>query len=225
MTAAQVTQEIRQLIWELVRVSLCVRQHEPVLRTAAGGVEVVTISGDVILSTGMGRGEKYAESWQRMSEGDVFHLKMIDGALVQMLYTFVRGDLVKHRLAFFPRPRQHSFDSEPEIYESDEIYADIVGEGLAHVPVRFDFNRDDPANCAVDHPVSHLSLGQYPNCRIPVSAPLSPRTFMGFVLRSFYYRAYQGAAASIHLATHSFPKTLADAEAAIHYFAVPHQEA
>ncbi len=222
MTAANVTQEIRQLIWELVGVSLCVRQHEPALRVAAGGVEVVAISGDVSLSNGMGRGERYADSWQRMAEGDAFHLKMIDGALVQMLYTFIGGTLVKHRLAFFPRPRQHSFDNEPEFYELDELFADIVGEGLVHVPVRFDFTRDDPANCAIDHPVSHLSLGQYPNCRIPVSAPLSPRTFMGFVLRSFYFRAYREAAAAIQLETHSFPRTLVPEEAATHHVSVPH---
>jgi hypothetical protein len=40
------------------------------------------------------------------------------------------------------------------------------------------------------HPASHLTLGQYENCRIPVSGPLGPNSFGMFILRNFYCRAY-----------------------------------
>jgi len=186
---------------------------------------MVTISGDVSLNLGMAQGEPYATSWQNIEHGEVFHLQMIDGALVQMLYTFQNSVLLKHRLAFFPRPRVLTFDSDSEVYELDEIYADIVGEGIAHVPIRFDFNQNDPANVPLHHPPSHLTLGNYPNCRIPVSAPLSPRTFMGFILRSFYHNAYRLSEDAIQLATQPFPKTLFDEEAHSHYFSVPHEVA
>lgn len=221
MTVNEVAHEIEQLIWELVAVSLCDAQKSPARKTAPGGREAITIPGDVELSEGMGVDEPYDVVWKRMSDGGIYHLRMVDGALVQMLYSFVNGALVRHRLAYFPPPHLLSFDGDWQIYEDDELYGDIVGEGLVHVPLRFDFNLNDDANAAVGHPVSHLSLGQYPNCRIPVSAPLSPRTFMGFILRNFYHRAYTVHHAGIHLATHTLPKTLAEAEDGLLHIAVP----
>jgi len=38
----------------------------------------------------------------------------------------------------------------------------------------------------VTHSKSHLTLGDAKDCRIPVSAPLTPYRFLDFILRNFY---------------------------------------
>ena len=40
------------------------------------------------------------------------------------------------------------------------------------------------------HPHSHVTLGQYTNCRIPAYGPISPLLFMQFILENFYNSYY-----------------------------------
>ena len=114
---------------------------------------------------------------------------MLDGGLIQMFYTFKAGILASHRLAYFPSPSLEAYQNEPELYEEDEIYADILAKNVVAFPIRFDFDNNDKLFKPVSHPKSHLTLGQYKNCRIPVSAPLSPIVFMKFILRNLYSTA------------------------------------
>ncbi len=109
-------------------------------------------------------------------------MKLADGALVQLLYETHDDKIVSHRLAMFPSRDLESFQNEPELYQSDNIFADILSRSIVTFPVRFDYNRSDIQG----HPNSHLSLGQYKNCRIPVYGPIMPKTFINFILKSFY---------------------------------------
>ena len=72
----------------------------------------------------------------------------------------------------------------------DELYAEIIMRNIVPFPLRFDFDSRTEVVQELEHPVSHLSLGQYKNCRIPVSAALTPFYFISFVLRNFYHTAY-----------------------------------
>ncbi len=111
------------------------------------------------------------------------------GALVQMMYTFKGNTLIYHRLAFFPSPYFEDFQNEPESYELDEIYTDIIAKNIIPFPLRFDFHPD--MHQEIEHPKSHLTLGQFKNCRIPVAFPLSPYVFISFILRNFYNTAFR----------------------------------
>ena len=68
------------------------------------------------------------------------------------------------------------------LYETDCIYSDIISKSVVSFPIRFDYNRNQIPN----HPRSHLTLGQFKNCRIPVYGPLCPNVFMNFILQNFY---------------------------------------
>jgi hypothetical protein len=59
------------------------------------------------------------------------------------------------------------------------------------------------------------TLGQYPNCRIPVNAPISPTRFIKFVLRNFYYTAFHAGNLETIDSTFKFGETLTVAERAI----------
>jgi hypothetical protein len=114
---------------------------------------------------------------------------MLDGALIYLSYRFVNGDICEHSLCFFPSPDLELFQNDPELYTSDEIYADVVARNIVPFPIRFDFNNDETRFVEIHHPYSHLTLGQYANCRIPVCSPLGPLTFGAFILRNFYNTA------------------------------------
>jgi len=44
----------------------------------------------------------------------------------------------------------------------------------------------DERHRVLEHPKCHHTLGDWPECRIPVSAPVPPAIFVDFLLRSFY---------------------------------------
>jgi hypothetical protein len=69
----------------------------------------------------------------------------------------------------------------------------------------------------VKHPKAHLTLGQYPNCRIPVNAPMSPARFIKFLLRNFYHAAFHAAQLDHIDSTYQFAETLTVNERAITY--------
>ena len=51
------------------------------------------------------------------------------------------------------------------------------------------FDYDPKSSIKIEHPSSHLTIGQYKNCRIPVSLPITPNIFIDFILRNFYNTA------------------------------------
>lgn len=146
---------------------------------------------------------------------------MIDGALISLLYRFQGNELVSHRLSFFPAPDLEVFQNEPELYSVDEMYLDILDQRVVTVPLRFDFDSGD-AFIPVEHPKSHLTLGQYENCRIPVSSAVSPFQFMDFILRNFYHTAHTKFCERLTRYSDRFEKSiLPEEEALIHVCTSP----
>ena len=135
---------------------------------------------------------------------------MLDGALIQLQYTIVGGRVEKHRLAFFPSPDLSEYQNSPEIYETDEIYADVVMRNIVSSPIRFDFDRA----AFVDdiHPMSHMTIGQYKNCRIPVGGPLSPYLFIHFILKAFYNTALRKCSDGLTRFKYTFEPTITTRE-------------
>ncbi len=137
------------------------------------------------------------------------------------MYVFVGGVLERHRLAFFPAPHLEEFQNNPDIYLEDEIFADIVAKSIVPFPVRFDYDTRDGIHCELTHPKSHLSLGQYENCRIPVTAPMTPFGFIDFVLRNFYHTAFDRYAEKLPPRGGSFEESILPAERGVVHVVVP----
>ena len=137
----------------------------------------------------------YNEIYSKLEETKNFNIKMIDGGIFQLLYEFEFDKLIKHRLAFFPTNFILDYDNFYNYYEKDsyeyEIYKDMIGDNMVRFPIRFDYA---PEQCIdMEHPKSHLHLGQYENCRIPIVSPLSPNIFFRFILMNFYNRIYKSS--------------------------------
>ncbi|WP_413469461.1 DUF2290 domain-containing protein [Qipengyuania gaetbuli] len=188
MKIGQIVNQINDIISTLVKEGLSDHQTFPSQKTS-GEQTLITIGDSPDLSVSL-RDLPYHEVYHALRSSVSYHIRMLDGGLIQFLYTFEKGSLAKHRLALFPSPILEIFDSDPELYMKDELFADIVGKHSVKFPVRFDFSADPKDHKDPDHPRSHLTLGQYKGCRIPVQAPLTPYRFIQFVLRNFYNSVY-----------------------------------
>ena len=167
------------------------------------------------------RRESYAERYADYSMRRNYIARMIDGALLQVSYEFGRGQLRRHRLAFLPSPTLPEYSIEPELYDQDPLFSEIIDRGSHPVALRFDFD-DDPATVKpLSHPASHLTLGQYARCRIPVEAPLTPTHFFDFLLRSFYSIESKSFADSLPSRRDVFRSTLDSADKGIVHLGLP----
>ena len=154
----------------------------------------------------------YKEVYEELSKSGCFNVKMLDGALIAFRYRFMNGSIVEHCLTYFPSPDLECFQNDPEIYSLDEIYAEVVARNIVPFPVRFDFSADEGKYREIDHPYSHVTFGQYENCRIPVCSPITPAVFCEFILRNFYNIAYKRYSESIPRSKVGFPSTISPIE-------------
>lgn len=164
----------------------------------------------------------YSDIYEELRKSRCYNVLLPDGALLQMSYLYRADALLQHRLAFFPAPHLEDFQSNPDIYLQDEVYAEVVSKNVVPFPIRFDYDVSPGVPKALLHPCSHLTLGQYENCRIPVTAPVTPYWFTDFVLRNFYNTAFVKYADSLpKLGHHCFSESIAIAERRVIHIAVP----
>lgn len=207
-TLDSVRKEIFDLTAQLVEVGLCSDQNFPSTKTYPsddGAITDLTVSGVDEISSAL-RQRPYAEIYDGLRGKRAYNILMIDGAMIQLRYRFRGPALLKHVLAFYPSPNLIEYQNDPEIYELDLLYADVISKDVVTSPIRFDF--DDAAFQEFVHPKSHFTLGQYKNCRIPVSSALTPYRFINFVLRAFYNTPFRAYCAAWRGTAMDFPGTV-----------------
>jgi hypothetical protein len=207
MTPKQTLNQITELTEALVGLSLSNEQNFPTTKgkpTAAFEISVSTAAGMSVALKNMAYRDIYGE----LEKAGCFNVKMIDGALVSLRYRFQSGAICEHSLSYFPSPDLEQFQNEPEIYLDDEVFADVVAKNIVPFPIRFDYSSDEEKFEDVHHPYSHLTLGQYKNCRIPVCSPLGPLVFGGFILRNFYNTAFRKYSATFPTSKFGFTNTI-----------------
>ncbi len=171
------------LLSSLIKSGVIDDQNFPVLRQLSTHEWEVSFVGADHISIAMGD-IAYEEIHHELAAKRSYNAKLIDSGLLQLSYRFQDDRLTNHRLAYYPSPSLRPFRDDPDSYMSDERFLDIVSRRMVPFPIRFDY--DTAAAQEIDHPHCHLTLGDVQGCRIPVSAPLSPRWFIEFVLRNFY---------------------------------------
>lgn len=218
MTPRTAFKQVQRLTAHLVETGLVDDQQFPVWRES--DVVEITFGNAGYMSVALG-GTPYAEVYSDFVRHRVFNAKLLDGALIQMMYLFADGALRQHRLAFFPSPHLERFERDPESYEADRMYADIVARSVLPLPIRFDYDSRDERHVDLAHPKSHLTLGEYAHCRIPVTAPLTPHRFVDFILRSFYRTPSGDLAAALPRLPGTFAGSMTSAERSVLHVIVP----
>ena len=219
-TPHQIEKQINAFIKYLVETGLADDQNSAFQRSGRGNLVQVAFDTAEHVSVAL-KDRSYNEIYQYLVRERAYHAKMLDGALIQMMYLFDGVTLQRHRLAFFSAPHLEDFQNSPDIYLDDEIYADVVARNIVPFPVRFDYDARDGHHRELVHPKSHLSLGQYDNCRIPVTAPMTPFWFIDFILRNFYHTASDRHADRLPAQDGSFAESILPAERGIVHIVVP----
>ncbi len=184
--------QINKVTEQIISLELCNDQNFPSINQDTGGFEIIDISKKNRTTTSIFQKKiPYKEMYSYLSKHRIYNIKMIDGALIHFQYIFRNNMIERHRLTFFPSPSLELFQNYPELYLEDEIYNDILDYRVVTVPLRFDFDSREHVTEPILHPISHLTIGQYENCRIPVSAALTPLQFIKFILMNFYNNAYE----------------------------------
>jgi len=209
--------EIQRITGKLISIGLSVAQNFPTTAFVRDSGQIIAYEGIQDLSIAL-KNIDYKEIYDELEKGKNYNIKMVDGALIQFLYTYKRSELVAHRLAFFPSPYLAEFQNNPEIYQEDAVYADIIAKNILPVPIRFDYDPDNHQE--LDHPKCHLTLGQFKNCRIPVCSPITPSTFISFILRHFYNTGYRNFTEDINFATQLFDETITIREQKVLHMAI-----
>ena len=215
-TPAETLRAINRLVAYLLETSLADDQSFAFQLTGSNGTVEVTFSESGYVSIAL-KNLAYREIYYQLVQDHAYNAKMLDGALIQMMYRFSNGTLQSHRLAFFPSPDLEEFQNNSDIYIEDEIYADVIARNIVPFPLRFDYNVQE----GHIHPKSHLTLGQYEHCRIPVTGPLTPSRFIDFILRNFYHTAFNKYADSLPSPRDSFDKSIRPEEERIVHIMVP----
>lgn len=220
MTPTEAVTSIRNITSELIKVGLSEEQNYPTKRNVQGGGTSIAYAGFKDISIAL-KNTSYEEIYNTLEANKQYNIKLIDGGLVQLLYFFEgRTKLKKHNLAYFPSPSYEPFQNDPEMYLNDSVlFTDMIQKSILPVPVRFDYDPSPDAVIDVEHPSSHMTLGQYKKCRIPVSSPICPNNFIMFILRSFYNTAVLGQ--NINFRTQSIPTTITQKETGCMHVTVP----
>ena len=221
-TANRIMVEINDRIRRLVEVGLADRFHLGFLRRMGRRVEI-TFPNAAHVSLSL-KAVEYADVYRGLAHEGTYNVKMLDGALIQMTYDFSDNRLQRHRLAFFPAPHLHEFQNDPDVYLDDELHGDVIARDVVPFPLRCDYDARDSRHVDVAHPKSHLTLGQYEHCRIPVSAPVTPHWFIDFVLRNFYHTPSRRYADEMPPGGAAFDDSVSPAERRIVHVVIPKRE-
>ena len=138
----------------------------------------------------------YAEIYKICCEKEAYNFMFIDGSLIQLMYRLDRRSqkIIAHRLAYLPNPNVEIYSNnenfDEDYYHSLDMFSEFIDKSSFPVPVRFDYDIDENYYVEGTHTYSHLTLGNYKNCRIPVNIPLTPYKFIDFILKNFYNDKY-----------------------------------
>lgn len=209
-------QSIYKITSKLITIGASVEQNFPTEKKVQG-LSIISWGESNNLSVAL-KNISYDQIYDALQQENNYNIKLLDGALLQLMYTFEMNKLISHRLAFFPSPYLEVYQNDPEIYEHDELYADIISKSITPFPIRFDFNCSDELHIEFDHAKSHMTLGQYKNCRIPVSSPIGPNLFIDFILRNFYSGIYKRYSSEEAILVNQFENTITTNERKLLHF-------
>lgn len=197
--------EINKILSFFIENNIAIDQNFPKIITGSNEVSRLTFEKSTDSSSVM-RNLPYDKIYNQIIENRDFSIRLLDNSVVQMEYIFERKKIAKHRLSFYPCPYLQNYQENPDIFEVESVYSEMYEGYVVPSPIRFDY---DPSAFEEDiHPSSHVTFGQYRNCRVPVYAPISPYLFLEFLVRAFYNDYHSLFKEKIPKSIVKFPKSI-----------------
>ena len=217
-----IKEDIDSLIANLIEKGICDDSNFSAVRSSGRNQTDITFHGAEHVSIALGEVE-YTEIYRELGNKRSYNMKLIDGALLQLMYRIEDGKLRQHRLAFYPSPNLPSFRDASNAYMQDELFFEIIQRRIIPFPLRFDFDTREGVYSDVTHPKVHLTLGDVEGCRIPVSAPLTPRWFIEFILRNFYQTEAHDFIKNLPKHKIRFPASITENEMKLVHLVIPYE--
>ena len=133
---------------------------------------------------------KYEEEYYDMLSRGVYTFLMVDYTMLQYFNIYSRDTLVKQNIGYVQSPYDVPYDLvevEEEEEENEKVLTKICDLG-SYTRMRFEYDPDNFEN--IKHPRTHLHLGCYKDCRIPINKPMRMYDYIKFVIKNFYSKKY-----------------------------------
>lgn len=98
MNPVDVLNQIKRLTTDVIAVGICDEQNFPSIKSYTGNISEIGVSSSdnsIFL-----KDVPYREMYSELVKKRNYNIKMIDGALISLLYRFQGNELVSHRLSF-----------------------------------------------------------------------------------------------------------------------------
>lgn len=210
--------EITKILSYLIEIGIVSDQNFPTLQHLSNQTTEVGFPTPNGLSF-LQKRSSYDDLYKEIQGERCFSAQFIDGGIIQLSYRFKSNELLQHRLAFYPSPSLDRFSESPEDYMNDEVFHEIISRRIIAFPLRFDFDGEQAID--TNHPHSHLTLGDVTHCRIPLTAALTPRWFVEFILSNFYQSPRIEFITNLPAHKHHFVPTITANEERLIHLAVP----
>jgi len=150
----------------------------------------------------------YADAWKKCKLNSWFDIELDDSSLLifkQDGYSYIRTPISSLSFEGFA---QEFYEEDPEwkkeenshvIAEEYEKYIESQQQFQPPMPVRFDI--DVAYYCEHIHPLYHFHFGIGNESRIPSNRELTPISFVGFILRTFYPKEWKVFSESQNIGT------------------------
>lgn len=109
-TEVLLCKEISDVTTELIGFNLSIDQNFPSLRNN-DDCQVIDWGKAENLSV-VFKNIDYMTIYDELERDRNYNIKMIDGALIQLMYKVKQNLMISHRLAFFPNPRLENFQND-----------------------------------------------------------------------------------------------------------------
>lgn len=216
-TPNSIKNEITALIYKLTHIGLAVDQNLPSIIRKGRNIDIIW-DGQTHLSVALKKNSDYNKIYEEIFKERNYSLRFNDGAIIQISYRFNGHNLISHRLVYLPNPLYHDSNEYNDIEivceeegGDDEDFFTPSNQSKIIMPIRFDYTTSGSQD--IKHPMSHLHLGVFQDCRIPLNTPITPNIFIDFILRNFYSDVfYKNFLPSDFKFSKDFPVTITSGE-------------
>ncbi|MBA3964578.1 MAG: DUF2290 domain-containing protein [Nitrospirales bacterium] len=177
MTPNNIRQDISTFAAYLLGEGLVIGYHGPVLKKY-GALSYVSSPWFPEVTVDDETGESDESQFTSVGEylfflqEGFYTIVLFDGALIQVAFSFQRGEITKHRLGYYPCPIELDFRGEACENLCEIIEEELTGKAIKSLncrsSIRFDFDSYAARN---GHSASHVHMNR-PETRIPAYGPI-----------------------------------------------------
>ena len=118
-------------------------------------------------------------------ENKEYNLLLYDRSIIKYQFVISNGKISKERLIFIKKHNYLWTKDEINKKDIDDFGTDWFQEEIS-IPIVIRIDYDDENYEDIIHPITHMTLSNYEECRIPMMGAVTLYNFVNFVLNFFY---------------------------------------